>query len=87
MFRPLFNFGVIILFFVAACLPVPAQTSPSDIVFTGWRGDDSDFDGDGKTDLGMYRNGVWYMQRSQQGFGAVQFGATNDRPIPAAFVP
>lgn len=46
-----------------------------------------DFDGDGKTGIAVFRDGIWYMLRSQQGFGAVQFGATNDRPIPAAFVP
>jgi len=33
------------------------------------------------------RDVTWYLLRSQAGFGAVQFGATNDKPIPAAFLP
>jgi len=47
----------------------------------------ADYDGDGKTDVAFFRDGVWYLLRSQQGFTGVQFGTTNDRPIPAAFVP
>ncbi|HEY0048661.1 MAG TPA: FG-GAP-like repeat-containing protein [Pyrinomonadaceae bacterium] len=44
----------------------------------------ADFDGDGKTDVSVFRpaDGTWYLLRSQAGFTAAQFGANGD--IPAA---
>ncbi|RIJ91151.1 MAG: hypothetical protein DCC44_09705, partial [Acidobacteria bacterium] len=46
-----------------------------------------DFDGDGKTDVSVYRpsNNVWYLQRSTAGFTAYQFGAAGDKMVPADF--
>ncbi|MEZ5422647.1 MAG: FG-GAP-like repeat-containing protein [Pyrinomonadaceae bacterium] len=46
-----------------------------------------DFDGDGKTDVSVYRpsNSVWYLQRSTAGFTAYQFGAAGDKMVPADF--
>ena len=48
-----------------------------------------DFDGDGKTDLSVFRpsTGVWFQQRSTSGFFATQFGQNGDKPIPAGYVP
>ena len=43
------------------------------------------YDGDGKTDIAVFRDGNWYLQRSQTGFAAVQFGASGDIPQPADF--
>ncbi len=40
-----------------------------------------DFDGDGKSDVSLYRNGTWYAQRSSSGFYAVQFGNSTDRTV------
>jgi hypothetical protein len=39
-----------------------------------------DFDGDGKSDISVFRpsDGVWYLNRSNQGFAAIQFGASTD---------
>lgn len=47
----------------------------------------ADFDGDGKTDLSVFRpsDGNWYLNRSNAGFTAVQFGAANDTLVPGDF--
>ncbi|HEX9962420.1 MAG TPA: FG-GAP-like repeat-containing protein, partial [Pyrinomonadaceae bacterium] len=47
----------------------------------------ADFDGDGRTDLSVFRpsEGNWYLQRSSAGFSAVQFGASADTIVPADY--
>jgi hypothetical protein len=47
-----------------------------------------DFDGDGKTDIGIFRpsNGEWWIQRSStQITYALQFGAASDKIVPADY--
>jgi len=46
-----------------------------------------DYDGDGKTDISVYRpsNTTWFLQKSQAGFGAYQFGAAGDIVAPADY--
>lgn len=47
----------------------------------------SDFDGDGKTDLSVFRpsTGAWYSQGSQNGFSGTQFGVATDKIAPADY--
>ena len=40
----------------------------------------ADYDGDGKADVAVYRGGIWYLNRSRDGFSAVQFGLADDKP-------
>jgi hypothetical protein len=46
-----------------------------------------DYDGDGRSDVSVYRpsNGTWYMLQSGAGFVGVQFGANNDKIVPADY--
>jgi hypothetical protein len=47
----------------------------------------ADFDGDGKSDISVYRpsNGVWFLQQSTAGFGGLSFGINGDLPIPGDY--
>ncbi len=47
----------------------------------------ADFDGDGKTDVSVFRpsDGNWYLNRSTAGFTVVTFGTSTDTLTPADF--
>ncbi|MDQ3800780.1 MAG: SBBP repeat-containing protein, partial [Acidobacteriota bacterium] len=45
----------------------------------------ADFDGDGRSDISVYRNGTWYIQQSTAGFVAAQFGVASDKITPADY--
>ena len=40
----------------------------------------ADYDGDGKADVAVYRGGIWYLNRSRDGFTSQQFGLADDKP-------
>jgi uncharacterized delta-60 repeat protein len=48
----------------------------------------ADYDGDGKADIAVFRpsTGTWYLLQTTAGFGALQFGVSNDIPTPNAFI-
>ena len=46
----------------------------------------SDFDGDGKTDISVFRNGTWYvLKSSNNALMAVMFGTSSDKIAPADY--
>ena len=44
-----------------------------------------DFDGDGRADIGVFRQGNWYLLNSSAGFATVQFGISTDKIVPADY--
>ena len=47
----------------------------------------ADFDGDGRTDLSVFRpaNGTWFLNRSTAGLLAIQFGQAGDTIVPGDY--
>ncbi len=47
----------------------------------------ADFDGDGKSDVSVFRpsDRVWYLNQSTSGFAAAQFGLSSDKLAPADY--
>ena len=84
VFRPSNGF-----WYVARPTGVAAQNF--DAVQFGFNGDrpvPADYDGDGRADVAVFRpsNGAWYILRSSEGLTGVQFGTSEDKPIPNAYI-
>lgn len=47
----------------------------------------ADFDGDGRTDISVFRpnEGNWYLQQSTDGFGVINFGIASDTLVPGDY--
>ncbi|MFN0141231.1 MAG: M36 family metallopeptidase [Pyrinomonadaceae bacterium] len=47
----------------------------------------ADFDGDGRSDISVFRpaDRIWYLNRSTAGFGAAYWGLSTDVPVPDDF--
>ena len=46
-----------------------------------------EYDGDGKDDYAIYRNGQWWLNRSTSGIAVANFGIATDKAIPRSYVP
>jgi serine protease AprX len=58
------------------------QTSSAPAAPTNSR---ADFDGDGRTDVSVFRNGAWFVQRSSQGFVGLTWGSAGDQIVPGDY--
>ena len=73
--------AVVLLNFLVAII-----VSASDSVMTT-RNPVADFDGDGKSDISVFRrsNGFWYVMKSSGGFSSVQWGVGTDQLVPGDY--
>lgn len=71
---------------------INASTEGAGVYFFGLAGDipvTGYFDSNARADIAVFRpsSGIWYLLRDVDGFGAIQFGVSTDRPVPNAYFP
>lgn len=47
----------------------------------------ADYDGDGKTDVTVFRDGTWFSLNSTNGLTVKQFGTASDTPTESLYLP
>ncbi len=64
-----------------------ASTNTDNVITVSVKRSLIDFDGDGKSDISVFRpeTGTWYLNQSTAGFSAVQFGISTDKLVPADY--
>lgn len=67
-------------------IEISRRTDPNDPLNFA-RGTRNDFDGDARSDIGVYHppSGTWYIRRTTRGFYQVQFGYAEARPVAGDF--
>jgi hypothetical protein len=45
----------------------------------------ADYDGDGKSDAAIFRDGQWWLLQSTSGVAVQHFGQAGDKPVEAVF--
>ncbi len=45
-----------------------------------------DYDGDGRDDVAVFRNGTWFINQTTAGLRGFQFGVASDEPVPNAYL-
>ncbi len=68
-------------------VPNTASVTISDFVTPATRPTLFDYDGDGRSDLSVWRpaNNIWYLLRGTAGYTAQQFGIAGDKLVPADY--
>ena len=46
----------------------------------------ADFDGDGATDIAVFRDGTWYILASGGTYTVLPFGKVGDIPVPRGYI-
>lgn len=60
----------------SACAVSPAFAAPKSR---------ADFDGDGRSDVSVFRSGTWFVQRSTEGFSGLNWGVAGDAIVPGDY--
>ncbi|MEJ7698996.1 MAG: VCBS repeat-containing protein [Pyrinomonadaceae bacterium] len=73
------------LLYYSVCSPLTGVSAMGDADAN--RNKVADFDGDGKSDISVFRpsNGFWHIMKSSGGFSSIQWGQKNDALVPGDY--